>query len=118
MSKKSTRATVLGCAAVPVGLAVLTLGALGWLYLGVPVDDSRGHDGASTGTAMIVEAQNEFDAITAESTWLLTRRPADRIVLQSLMLDGDRVYDVFEMQTPDGEMYRLHFDITDAYGRW
>jgi hypothetical protein len=118
MSKLSTRAAILGCAALPVGLAVLTLGALGWLYLGVPVDESRGHDGASIGTAMIVEAQNEFDAIDAESTWLLTRRPADRIVLQSLMLDGDRAYDVFEMQTPNGETYRLHFDITDAYGRW
>ena len=118
MRRKPGLACLLGCAALPVFLIVLSLVAAGWMYFTVPVEASQGRDGLSVSTAMIVEAQNEFDAINAESTWLITRHPADRIILQSLVFDSDRVYDVFEMQTPDGEMYCLHFDITDAYGRW
>ena len=40
------------------------------------------------------------------------------VLSQSLNFDGDRVYDVFNMQSAEGQTYCLYFDITNAYGNW
>ncbi len=118
MKRKTVLAYLLGCATLPIVVSVLSLAAAGWLYFAVPVDAGRGNDGSTASAAIVVEAENELDAVNAEYTWLMTRRPADVVLAQSLVFEGDRVYDVFDLQTPDGESYRLHFDITNAYGEW
>ncbi len=118
MRRKPGLACLLGCAALPVFLIVLSLVAAGWMYFTVPVEAGLGRDGLSVTTAMIVEAETEFEAVNAEYTWLATRRPSETYLTQSLVFDGDRVYDVFEMQMPDGGTYDLYFDITHAYGQW
>ena len=118
MRRKPVFTCLLGCAALPVGLIVTSVAAAGWMYFSVPIDTDAGHDGSTADTALIVEEDDELDAINAEYAWLLTRHPWDAVIAQSLVLDGDRAYDVFTLQTPDGEAYDLHFDITDSYGNW
>jgi hypothetical protein len=118
MRRKPVRVCLVGCGTLSIFLIVLCVAGASWVYLAIPVEAGQGHDGSSAGTAIIVEATNEFDAINAEYAWLMTRRPNDSLLLQSLVFDGDRVYDVFEMQTSDGETYTLYFDKTKAYGIW
>jgi hypothetical protein len=118
MSRKPGLAYLLGCATLPMVVILVSLLAAGWMYFTVPVEAGPGHDGLSLSTALIVEAETEFEAVNAENIWLATRRPSDTYLSQSLVLEGDRVYDVFEMQTSDDGTYDLYFDITHAYGHW
>jgi hypothetical protein len=118
MRRRPGLAYLLGCATLPMVVIFVSLVAAGWVYFTVPVDAGQGRDGLSVGTALVVEAETEFDAVNAEYTWLATRRPSDIFLTQSLVVEGDQAYDVFEMQRPDGGTYDLYFDITNAYGKW
>jgi len=118
MRRKPVLTFLLGCAALPLALVVASVSAAGWTYFSVPIDSGPGHDGSTAETAMIVEEEYELDAINAEYAWLHTRRPWDVVMVQSLVLEGDRAYDVFTLQRPDGETYDLHFEITESYGNW
>lgn len=109
---------LLGCALLPTVVLVTSVAAAGWVYFSVPIDYGAGRDGSTADRAMIVEEEDELNAINAEYTWLLTRHPRDVIIAQNLVLEGDRAYDVFTLQRPDGETYDLHFEITESYGTW
>jgi hypothetical protein len=116
--KKTVLAYRLGCATLPILAILMSLIAAGWIYFTVPVDSGQGRDGLSAETALVVEAETEMEAVNAEYLWLATRRPSDTYLVQSLLFQGERVFDSFEMQTPDGQTYLLYFDITNAYGNW
>lgn len=115
--KKTILTYGLGCATLPVLMVAIGLAAAAWTFLTLPVDASLGRNGSTPQTALLVEAETDIEAVTAEHLWLASRRPSDIILLQELQFDSDRVFDAFEMQTPEGERYTLYFDITQSYGK-
>lgn len=113
--KKRIILTILG---VPlVGLLLCMLVAAVRLST-LPIEDGSGHDGASKSTAIVIQADNEMDGVNYEYIWLALHHPTDMVVMQSLVTEGERAYDVIELQSSFGEMQTVYFDITSFYGKW
>lgn len=84
----------------------------------LPVLDGPGHEGISAETALIVEAPNESEGVSLEYLWIGTHLPLATTLSQSLMFEGDRVYDVLLVNPLNGGEREVWFDITDWYGIW
>jgi len=84
----------------------------------LPVTDGPGHDGRSTATALVVEADSEVQGVNAEYMWLVFHQPDKNVVLQSLLFEGGRAYDILEVAGRDGTTEKIFFDITAFYGKW
>ena len=84
----------------------------------LPVTDGPGHDGRSFSTAIVVEADSEVQGVNAEYMWIAFQRPNKDVVLQSLVFEGGRAYDILEVAGRDGNTEEIYFDITAFYGRW
>lgn len=74
-------------------------------------------DGKSMATAIVIEADKEFDGILKEYAWLQEHYPGHESDVQSLTFGGDKVYDIISITTADGEKLDIYFDITAFYGK-
>ena len=77
-----------------------------------------GGDGSSLDQALLIHgARGESDGIQSEYDWLAAHRPGWRAHAQSLVVRGNRQYDVLHIvkgsQTAD-----LFFDITEYFGKF
>jgi hypothetical protein len=116
MRRKPVWAFLSGWATLPILLLVATSSSAGWMVLSVPIASGAGRDVSTAETSLLVMVEDQVDAINAETTWRLTRHPGDVILLQDVVPEGDRADDIFTLETPDGEVYDLHFDITPSFG--
>jgi hypothetical protein len=95
-------------AALLTGLMALTL------PLRVQADTA---DGATTETAIIVPASNEFEGVDAEYGYIQDHYPGWQHAQQSLIQTNGKIYDRIEIVGPDGIRKTLYFDITDWFGK-
>lgn len=84
-------------------------------------DDSKirfeGGDGSSADSAVIIRgAEDSMEGISAEYEWLGREYPGATMVQQSLRHEGDRMYDVLQIETQDGASQEIWFDISDFFG--
>jgi hypothetical protein len=113
--KKRIILIVLGLPLAAMLLCVLVAAAR---VAALPIEDGRGHDGSSPSTAILIEAENETEGVNCEYLWLALHHPSDYLVMQSLLKEGGRTYDVMEIQSPSGGMETIYFDITAFFGTW
>lgn len=79
---------------------------------------ASGGDGASMATAVVIDADNEADGVSAEYAWLRAHFPGAQIVNQSLLTpSGDHVYDAIEFTARDGTKHTVYFDISRFFGK-
>jgi hypothetical protein len=77
-----------------------------------------GGDGATPATAVIIEgATGSSDGVKAEYDWIAQNRPGATFVSQTLMLDGNRVFDAMLLQS-GGKTEEIYVDITGFYGNF
>lgn len=77
----------------------------------------EGGDGRSADSAIIIRgAADSADGITSEYGWLERNYPGATLRMQSLRQEGDRMYDVLEIETKDGTSREIWFDISDFFG--
>lgn len=76
-----------------------------------------GGDGSSLAAAIhIVGAVGEDDGVASEYQWIGAHRPGAKVLLQALVMDGGRAYDILTIR--DGAASeRVFFDITDYFGK-
>ena len=74
-------------------------------------------DGATTETAIVVQASNEFEGVDAEYGYLQDHYPGWQHEQQSLIQENGKVYDRIEIVGPDGIRKSIYFDITDWFGK-
>jgi len=130
-------------AAIPVGrgnrlrlgkaarVTLFVTGVAAWIVLGatlavvlsvfgprlsMPIVDGR--DGSSVEGAVWLDAADETVGVPLEYLWMSAYYPLDTVTAQSLMPEGDQVYDVLELTSPGGETHQVWFNINDWYGVW
>jgi hypothetical protein len=69
-------------------------------------------------TALLVNAVNEFEGVTAEYLWIDFHYPRHTLETQQLEFSGDRPYDVMTLRAPNGTLKKIYFDIDSFYGVW
>lgn len=74
-------------------------------------------DGATTETAIIVPATNEFEGVDAEYGYIQDHYPGWQHMQQSLIQTDSKIFDRIEIVGPDGIRKTLYFDITDWFGK-
>ena len=74
-------------------------------------------DGATTETAILVQASNEFEGVDAEYGYIQDHYPGWQHAQQSLIQDNGKIFDRIEIVGPDGIRKTLYFDITDWFGK-
>ena len=74
-------------------------------------------DGATTETAITVQASNEFEGVDAEYGYLQDHYPGWQHKQQSLIQENGKVYDRIEIVGPDGIRKSIYFNITDWFGK-
>jgi hypothetical protein len=76
--------------------------------------------GSSCETSIVIEAENSREGIAAEYRWLAEHYPGYQREEQSLIQcgEGDRMADLIEFRTTDGELRKVYFDITSFFGKW
>jgi hypothetical protein len=79
---------------------------------------SSGDDGLSLGTAVIINAKNDFDGARAVYAWLREHASGAKVKGQSLVADAGRAYDVMQVVTVDGTERSYFFDISKSFGKW
>lgn len=114
--RKTFQIVHVGLHALPLLVALACLVAGMAYVLLLPVETGQGRDGRTPARAYVIRAETEGEGVQIEYLWLMTHRPRDTIILQSLVFEGDRVYDVIQLEPSEGEAYDLYFDITAFYG--
>ena len=81
-----------------------------------------GKDGSSLNSAVrIEEAENESAGIAAEYAWLAQKFGVQgkdwTLIMQALMQDKGRSYDMMSVKLADGTEKTVYFDITDFFGK-
>ena len=82
----------------------------------------KGGDGLSKEKAIIIHgAENEFEGVDAEYTWLEEKFGEQDInwelILQELIVEESKEYDILRIKFSSGEIKDLWFDISNFYGR-
>jgi len=116
MSRK--KRIILAVLGVPLAAMLLCVLLVAARVAALPIEDGRGHDGSSACTAIVIEAENEAEGVNYEYVWLALHDPSESLVMQSLLEEGGRTYDVMELETPSGDTETIYFDITDYFGKW
>jgi hypothetical protein len=75
-------------------------------------------EGDSFETAVVIEASDGLEGVTAEYEWLETHYPGHRIMLQALVKHNGKIYDIFTIITAEGIEKNIYFDITSRFGKW
>jgi hypothetical protein len=83
--------------------------------------DEAGRSGESTEEAIIIRADNTAEGIRREYQWLertFGARGVDwQLVVQVLLHDADRYYDMLRIRLADGTEKEIYFDITTFFGK-
>lgn len=98
--------------------AVLTL-ALLILLSGRAAAEVRfaGGDGSTMAKAVqVLGAASDSAGVQAEYVWLNQHHPDLKSRKQSLLQDGDRLYDLLQLEG-HGKTVEVYFDITDFFGK-
>ena len=74
-------------------------------------------DGATTETAIIVPATNEFEGVDAEYGYIQDHYPGWQHSQQSLIQTSGKIFDRIEIVGPDGIRKTIYFDITGWFGK-
>ena len=77
-----------------------------------------GGDGLSMGTAVIINAKNDFDGTRAAYAWLREHASGGKVKGQSLVADSGRAYDVMKVVNADRSERSYYFDISKSFGKW
>ena len=80
----------------------------------VRYDGWDGHDSKSA--VFIRGALNTAEGLVAERIWLLHTYPGSRIEMRMVVGENDRLYDLVEIITAEGESKNIWFDISDFFG--
>lgn len=67
-------------------------------------------------SAIVIDAQNEFQGVRAEYEWIRDHMPGWKPVAQHLLNEDGRVYDMIEVSR-GGETREVWFDITKWFGK-
>jgi len=83
----------------------------------------EGSDGSSVEKSIKVKgASSEMEGVLAEYNWLskkFGKRGKDwEIESQSLIKKNNNKYDEMTIKLADGTKKRIHFDVTEFYGKW
>jgi hypothetical protein len=76
-----------------------------------------GGDGSSIEKAVIVNAANESQGLTAEYVWLGDHYPGLRSSNEHLIGQKGHSYDQFDIVTKEGQNRSVYFDITPCFGK-
>jgi hypothetical protein len=74
-------------------------------------------DGRSFQTAVVIQAPDESSGVQAEYAWIRVHLPKGRPAGQKLLGHGDRMYDLIQVELPDGSIRDVYFDITAFFGK-
>jgi hypothetical protein len=66
----------------------------------------------------VIEADNELEGIAMEYQWLDEHYPGYTKKSQSLTFYNDKPYDVFAIETADGQEMMIYFDISLFFGKF
>jgi hypothetical protein len=76
-----------------------------------------GGDGSSIEKAVVVNAANENQAMTAEYVWLADQYPGFHRGDEHLLAENGHSYDQFDIVTKEGQKRAVYFDITPCFGK-
>ena len=85
--------------------------------LNVPLATYSGGDGTTAQEAVVINANTDLAATRAEYAWLREHVPGSTLSHQSLIREQNRVYDLMEVNLPDGTKRSYFFDITETFGK-
>jgi len=82
----------------------------------------KGGDGSSKENAIIIiSAENEFEGVDAEYTWLEENYGEENVqwemIDQTLLDEGRKQFDLLKIKFPTGEVKETWFDITEFFGK-
>lgn len=77
-----------------------------------------GGDGSSIEQAVVIQGvSGEMAGVGAEYAWLRMKFPGYKPRLQTLLQRAGKIYDVLEIDLPDGKTATVYFDITAFFGK-
>lgn len=79
---------------------------------------SSEQDGSSFEKAIVIEASNESEGVSAEYAWLRKNYPDCKLNRQSLVNHNKKPYDLMEITTSEGTEKTIYFDISNFYGKF
>lgn len=85
--------------------------------LDAPLTTYSGGNGTTAQEAVVINANSDLAATRAEYAWLGEHVPGGKLSHQSLIHEQNRVYDVMEVNLPDGTKRSYFFDITETFGK-
>lgn len=84
----------------------------------VPTEEAQKRRGASFDDAVFINEKSEMTGISAEYKWLAENYPGYKTKSQSLKSNGNRIYDIIEIETATGATVEVYFDISKFYGKF
>jgi hypothetical protein len=75
-----------------------------------------GGDGTTAQSAVIISAADHVSGVDAEYAWISANLPGAKLESQSLV-QGPKMYDMFEVVLPSGEKRKVFFDISSFFGK-
>ena len=76
------------------------------------------NDGSSFEKAIVIQARNENDGVSAEYAWIRQHYPGCKINGQSLVDHNKKPYDLIKIKTSDGRDLTIYFDISNFFGKF
>jgi len=75
-------------------------------------------DGSSLEHAVVITgATGETEGVRSEYAWLSKQYPGYRPRAQSVVRNNERTFDRLEIQTANGQLVVVYFDITSFFGK-
>jgi hypothetical protein len=75
-----------------------------------------GGDGTTAQSAVVISATDHSAGVDAEYAWIQKYLPGAKLESQSLV-QGPKMYDMFEVTLPSGEKRKVFFDISSFFGK-
>ena len=85
---------------------------------GATVSSNGEADGSSFEKAIVIDEKTETKGIAAEYAWIKKNYPGYKMRSQSLSHKGKKSYDIIHIETADGKLVDLYFDITKFFGKF
>ena len=109
-----------------VACSTTSNGAVDNPYVGAPLEPGaennfafHGGDGSGCVEAVVIKgAATTLIGLRAQNTWLKEHFPGSERLRTQQGDCPERITDVVEIRTENGERKKIFFDITDFYGKW